>query len=573
MSSTENKRALVWLGVAIVFFLAVLWWKRDSLFGEDQPNPDIHDKSTANGTEGGTANGTEGGTEGGTARNKPQDRFKPIRSEDPNAPKFAVKVIDDTTGKPIDGARVALFTVQAKVLADERTDATGTVEARPTAGNIHATAAWHKDYAIAATVAKNGPVEIRLTPVQFANINVGNVGPAQREWHKTSNAGVTFKFARTFNPAIARRDYFEFKMYEHVGLREHQWPVISNPIRIPRYLAGIKARLRFHSSPSLPNHLDPHGLRDQNPPSVAAIKSESKPIEAAADAQSFDVVSPPHSPHALIAHYKRPPGQDGVLFLNVSHLDRDENSPQFGSLMSASLNLSTYEESDGNVTFKVYDLPDTVVSLKLMHFPKGQPREIISCNPVTIDGLTEATLSIYQAASLTVKLTGQRADGEKASIAFLDDRFESTIGLNQIIPAEQSGRWAKIKPTTHRFAVRDSKFASGLHQMTLKPGEDRELSVEMKPGCKVTLVVDDRVPADAIIIHDKTTGNTRTYMQMFWQRSFTMKSMKDGKLHIMSLGHSLFLAQGPYEFGVKRGTVIKKTTVVLDAATKLIRLD
>jgi hypothetical protein len=95
----------------------------------------------------------------------------------------------------------------------------------------------------------------------------------------------------------------------------------------------------------------------------------------------------------------------------------------------------------------------------------------------------------------------------------------------------------------------------------------------MKPGCKVTLVVDDKIPADEIAIQDKTTGSTQTFSQSYWERFFTMKGTKDGKLQLMPLRHTLYLAQGAYVFEVRRGDVVKKTEVVLDAATKLIRLE
>jgi hypothetical protein len=559
MSSSENKRALVWLSVAVVFFLAVLWWKGDSIFGNDTPKPGPNGK-----TKNGPANV-------GKKKGEPKP-FKPYRSADKNAKKYAIKVVDDKTGKPLEGARVVLFTQQAKCLAEEMTDAKGSVEARPRTGNVHAVAAFHKDYSIQAEILKSESFELRLTPVRYMNLTITNLGPAQKEFHKTSNGAVTYKFARTFNPFAAKPDYIRFKMYEHMGLRESKFPFTANPVKIPKYLVGVNAKVRFVTAPSLPNHLDSTGLRSQEPTVTKAPTTESTPTDSAANLETFSIVAPPLIPGALIVHHKRAPGQDGILMLNVSFLDRAKLSADWGALISATKNPSTYEESDGNVTFKVYELQRTVAHLKLLHFQEGT-RETISCNPVEVDGLTEVTLSPLNRGKVSIDLTGERAEGETANIIFFDEFHEPAYKLRKYTKGKETTHFTDVPPITHRIFAHDTKFASGIHEIRLKPGEHRRLKIEMKPACKVTVLVNRTPEPDSVIVIDKTTGNSQSYPAFLWDRFFLSAIVKEKNLSLTGHRTEFFLAQGAYEFGVKRGGVVTKKAVVLDAATKLVRIE
>ena len=169
-------------------------------------------------------------------------------------------------------------------------------------------------------------------------------------------------------------------------------------------------------------------------------------------------------------------------------------------------------------------------------------------------------------------MTGPRAAGESATISVLDDRFEPENELSKHVADKELARWEKLKPTRHWMVVQDSKFASGLIQVDMQPGEDRKLPIEMRPGCRVTLLVDDRVPVDAIIFRDPATGCTHRVVRNHWDRFFALSGAGGKELVFAPQRHTLYLGQGKYEFGVERGKVITMTEAVLDAPTQRVQL-
>ena len=148
--SAETKRAFGWLAVALVFFAAMLWWKSDKIFGDDAPDP------------------------------PPTKIFKPIRSDDPNAPKIAVTVVDDKTSGPLANARVVIFNRNGEPLGDELTSSSGSAEVRPKKAKFRGVVAWHKGYEIRCALVTSGPIEIGMATRDWVRYSVISSTPVKK---------------------------------------------------------------------------------------------------------------------------------------------------------------------------------------------------------------------------------------------------------------------------------------------------------------------------------------------------------------------------------------------------------
>ena len=84
----------------------------------------------------------------------------------------------------------------------------------------------------------------------------------------------------------------------------------------------------------------------------------------------------PKSPHSLILHYTRKPDQNGAVMLHLGYIEKDTSSPACGSLRYFKTDYSTFEERDGRMTFKVFELHKDTFRPTLLFFEKGKKKTL-----------------------------------------------------------------------------------------------------------------------------------------------------------------------------------------------------
>lgn len=540
MASSDTTRALFWLVLAAAFLGGVTWWKYDDLIGKKpQPTP-------------------------------PVPSFKRIRGEaDGPKTEITVRTPDD---KPAEGARVCLLSRQGAVIADDITGADGKVVLISTQPSFYSVAAWHPDHEIVAIHHSEGPAEIKLKPLTYLSVTLGPDSEAQRRWRKTDEGTFQLKVNRTFNPLAGKPEFMRFKMYDHLGMRDKEWRAEGTTTKIPRPCPS-PSMLSYSARQTLDDNLDRSGRMNRTPPPGRSGKTiKAKAVEVNAETEIALQVDP-QGEHSLTAHYTRREGETGVIMLHLSALERKLGAPNYGELTNVLSDYSTYEDVDGRITFQVFDLPATPMRPTLIHFGADGTRQFIRCNPVAIQGATEAKLERLQLCNLTIEVEGDpEPTGLKRTVLLLDDHLEPVVHHDST-SAGRTYTWNNLYPLTYYVSGRSGDYAIPQQVLQLKPGENQTVKLTMKRAGAVNLLAKrGAVPAGMSIKNEE--GVEYLIVPGTMIRHCAVKISNNDAL-MSGLRNELFLPYGSYEITPMDRWARKSKTIkfTVDAPVKTIRLE
>ena len=481
-----------------------------------------------------------------------------------------VRVVDAVTCKPIPGVQVFVTTRMGRILGDRTTDESGHTGPLPEPRRMHGVVAWHPDYQIGGRIAREQVIEVQLNRLDHLRVAIKPQYEVTHEWLATCDKSVHFEFRNVGNPVQSGPNYLEFKVFKSLGLDSREWPVRDSVAVIPRYL-NADGRVGLVARQTLPSRSDEFLPGPAAKPTTRYDRQRENLKEkqsmwhrVATTTTEIEILPKPDSPHALIIHYTRlrdhPTGDVHAYLHNVY------------------AQYSTFAVHGNTFTVKIFDLEKkTYIPILVFKSENGGPISL-ECDAVKVDGRTEFTLTPKQPARLSVHLTGLdepvTVDDKPVRDTVHLRRIDgpSTPGGPDIDHARRRHEWTQLSPGEYEVYARGKDRISPSKVVSLKPGEHREIELDMQPLCEFRLVIPRSGLWNKLVIRETTTGYEKTLRLSNWQQLFHYKTQgKD--VVLIGKGNSLALPYGIYTFTATRRDRTWCKTLRLDTPRRRIRIE
>ena len=476
---------------------------------------------------------------------------------------LSVRVVHAVTCKPISGVQVFAMSGFAKVLGSRFSDQRGVARGFADWQRLYAVVAWHPDFQLVGHVVGGSTVELSMVPMRNMRISIEPRHAVAEEWLTTCDQTVLFKYKIQGNPVKRHPDYFEYRIFLHLGLDRQRWPLSRSVAIIPRYL-DAEGTAQFLANQKLPSRtLRPtpvrRGRHMHAKDSDVTRRARSKTVVTIAKVEDEATIVPqPKSEHALILRYARRPDDVGLLWVLLS-----------GSTKLPAFRYSTFESRRGVATFKIFDLDKREYTPTLVTMVNGKRTQSMECRPVSVDGRTDVQLVPRMPARLTVRVVGADGPGE---VKLISRHAAATTPRPQVDAANHTRTWSRLTPGTYEVFARFKGRTSSRVSVRLADAAAKQVELQLRPTCALTLVVWRSKIWEKVTMREVATGHERELLWENVSRDFDVDN-SDRKYYVLTgKDHLLDVPQGIYTFSAGSGATSFRKTIALDQAKQRVEL-